>query len=269
MAETKFGTRAKAAFVQMEHLAKLSRMAIKKGDVSRAIEQIGGCIRLAHAFRGSMSQKRLLTGCAVTDHWRLGCCHAALGAEHHVRALGHLNVVRRYFKWDRKKRHLEPEKHQTAILCRALAKMAGICNLQGRHDLALLRAEEGLDALYRSEALRDGPAADLIQMLCFAARGDALRGLGHCGEVVLRHYEQVLIHYRRYVSAPGVFEERQRLTRATGDCLPWACDRLHPEHILKQSDKSLKEMLDGFSTPLRREADHILREQRVWQESGE
>lgn len=265
----KLGEKGRAAFAQMEYLARLARNALKAGDIPRAIERLLGCIRMARGVRGAKERSRLFEAFAITDHLRVGYCHAALGPGHYGKALGHLNVVRRYLKWFRKNRHWELDKTQTGILCRALAEMARICNLLGRHDRALLCADECLDELYRGEVLQGGPAADLIQMLGFAARGEALRGLWHGGEVVVRHCEQVLLHYRKYVSVSGASEDRKRLLRTGGDCIPWHRDRLHPENMLEQAEKALNEIRNGLSAPMRRLADRILKEQQVWRESGE
>jgi hypothetical protein len=267
MPTTRTGDPAKSTFAQIEHLAMLSRKSLKIGDIPRAIGQIEGCIRLVHDLRNSKEKRRLLLACAVSDHWRLGYCYAALGPGHHAHALGHLNVVRRYCLLIRKKRRLELDESTTVVLCRALAATARICNLQGRHELALLRAEEGLDALFGNEELQ-GPAADLVQMLCFAARGDALRGLGHSGEIVVRHYEQVLLHYRRYVSDAGVCAERKRLIRSTGDCLPWSRDRLHPELYLDQGAKALAEMRGELAAPMRHLADRIVKDCCFWSDTA-
>lgn len=267
MPRTRTEDQAEATFAQIEYLAKLCRKSLKRGDIPRAIEQIEGCIRLVHGLRDSKEKRRMLLACAVSDHWRLGCCHAALGPEHYGRALGHLNVVRRYSQLIRRKRHLELDEASGMILCHSLATMARVCNLQARHDMALLRADEGLDALYRNEELCGTPAADLVQMLCFAARGDALRGLGHGGEVVVRHYEQVLVHYRRYVSDSADEAKRRRLSRSTGKHFPWLQDRLHPEAILEGALQAMEAMHGSVPDEIRAWMDKLVGEIRIWKDS--
>ena len=254
---------------QLRYLSRLSRKSLIKGEIALAIEQIKGCIRLVHGLPNSKKKRYLLNEYAVVDHWRLGCCHAALGPEHHGKALGHLNVVRRYCKWRKKKRQLEPDDAQTVALCRALAAMARIHNDQGRFELAMRRADEGLDAAYHCEELAETAAADLVQMLCFSARGDALRGLGHCGEVVVRHYEQVLLHYRRHIADPITLADRKRLIGLGKGRWPWANDRLYPEKTLEQAAVVLKEIREELSEPMRVLADAILKEQGVWRGKSE
>ncbi len=253
---------------QLRYLSRLARKSLIKGDPALAIEQIKGCIRLVHGLPNSPKKRYLLNEYSVVDHWRLGCCHAALGAEHHGKALGHLNVVRRYYKWMQKKRRVEPDDVQTVTLCRALAAMSRIYNDQGRYEQAVRRADEGLDAVYRDEELAETAAADLVQMLCFSARGDALRGLGHCGELVVRHSEQVLIHYRRHVSHPLGSEDCKRLIRLSHGRWPWANDRLYPEKTLEQAATTLKEIRGQLSSSMQALAAAILKEQEVWRETN-
>lgn len=269
MCAVKIGDKGDGASEQLKYLARLSRKSLIKGEPSLAIEQIQGCIRLVHGLPNSKNKRLLIDEYAVIDHWRLGCCHAALGSEHHGKALGHLNVVRRYFKWIQKKRFLELNDVQTVTLCRALAAMARIYNEQGRYERAQWCADKGLDVLYRNEELAETAAADLVQMLCFSARGDALRGLGCCGEVVVRHYEQVLRHYRRHISDPPNRADRKRLIGSSKGRWPWANDRLYPEKTLELAASSLKEIRGELSEPMRAVADAILKEQGVWREKGE
>ena len=254
---------------QLKYLARMSRKSLIKGETALAIEQIAGCIRLVHGLPNSKRKRKLIDAHAVFDHWRLGCCHAALGPEHQGKSLGHLNVVRRYYKWIHKKRHLELDDVQTVILCRSLAAMARIYNEQGRYEVAMLRADEGLDAVYLCEELAETAAADLVLMLCFSARGDALRGLGHCGEVVVRHYEQVLLHYRRHIADPPTLADRKRLIASSKGRWPWANDRLYPEKTLEQAAIVLKEIREQLSESMRALADAILKEQGVWRGKGE
>ena len=254
---------------QLKYLARLSRKSLIKGETALAIEQLEGCIRLVHGLPNSKRKRSLIDAHAVFDHWRLGCCHAALGPEHHGKALGHLNVVRRYYKWIGKKRHLELDDVQTVTLCRSLAAMARIYNEQGRFEVAMLRADEGLDAVYLCEELAETAAADLVQMLCFSARGDALKGLGHCGEVVVRHYEQVFLHYCRYVSDIPTRSDCKRLIGASKGRWPWANDRLFPEKTLDRAASVLKEIRGQLSESMRALADAILQEQAVWRDMVE
>ena len=269
MCPVKIGDKGDGAVEQLKYLARLSRKSLIKGETSLAIEQIKGCIRLVHGLRNSKNKRQLIDDYAVFDHWRLGCCHAFLGPEHHGKALGHLNVVRRYYKWIHKKRYLDLDDVQTVMLCRALAAMARIYNEQGRYEQALRRADDGLDALYLCGELAETAAADLVQMLCFSARGDALRGLGHCGEVVVRHYEQVLLHYRRHMSDPSTLADRKRLIRLSKGCWPWANDRLYPEEILDLAAFSLKEIREELSAPMQTLADCILKGLGVWRDIGD
>ena len=254
---------------QLRYLSKRYRKSLIRGESTLAMEQIKGSIRLLHGLRNSKEKRRLIDLYAVGDHWRLGCCHADLGAEHHVQALGHLNVVRRYYKWMQRKKRLELDDIQTVILCRSLAAMAKIFSEQGRYEQALRMADEGLDAAYRCEELAETAAADFVQMLCFSARGDALRGLGHCGEVVVRHAEQVLLYYRRHVSDSRSSEDRKRLIRLSHGRWPWANDRLYPERTLEQAATTLREVRAQLSGPMQALADAILHEQGIWREEGE
>lgn len=254
---------------QLKYLARLARRSLINGDSALAIEQIKGGIRLVHGLPSSREKRRLIDEYAVVDHWRLGCCHAELGSGHHGKALGHLNVVRRYYKWMQKKRRLELDDIQTVTLCRTLAAMARIHVEQGRYEQALREADEGLDAVYRSEELVDTAAADLVQMLCFSVRGDALRGLGHCGELVVRHSEQVLLHYRRHISDPPSNEDRKRLIRLSHGRWPWANDRLYLGRTLTQTAVVLKEIRGQLSGPIRTLADSILRAQEVWRDKSD
>lgn len=269
MCAVKIGDKGDGASEQLKYLARLSRKSLIKGETALAIEQIEGCIRLVHGLPNSKSKRKLIDEYAVFDHWRLGCCHAALGPDHHGKALGHLNVVRRYYKWIHKKRHLDLNDVQTVMLCRALAAMARIYNEQGRYELAMCGADEGLDAVYLFGELDETAAADLVLMLCFSARGDALRGLGHCGEVVVRHYEQVLLHYRRHIADPPTQADRKRLIGLGKGRWPWANDRLYPERTLEQAAVALKEIREELSEPMRALADAILKEQGVWRDKGE
>ena len=269
MRTTKLDDKGGGASEQLKYLARLARKSLINGESDLAIEQIKGCIRLVHGLPNSKEKRRLIDEYAVIDHWRLGCCHAALGAGHHGKALGHLNVVKRYYKWMQKKRRLELDDVQTVALCRALAAMARIYNGQGRYELAMCRADEGLDAVYRCEELDETAAADLVQMLCFSARGDALRGLGHCGELVVRHSEQVLLHYRRHVSDPPSREDRKRLIRLSHGRWPWANDRLYPEKSLEHAAAILQEIRSGLSRPMQTLADTLLKELKVWGNRGE
>jgi hypothetical protein len=253
---------------QLAYLARLSRQSLADGEIVMAIGQIEGCIRLVHGMRNSKEKRRLIDACAVGDHWRLGCCHAVIGPTHHGKALGHLRVVRRYYKWMQRKRRMDLGVAQGATLCRALAAMARIYNEQRHHIRALRCADEGLDVLYLNEDALRSSAADLIQMLCFSARGDALGGLGHCGEVVVRHYEQVLLHYRRLVSSASVLADRKRLLRASKGCWPWANDRLYPGKTMDRAAASLREMRGHLSGPMRALADAILKEHGVWRDKG-
>lgn len=264
MCAIKIGDKGDGASKQLKYLARMSRESLIKGETALAIEQIKGCIRLVHGLSNSKSKRQLIDEYAVFDHWRLGCCHADLGPDHHGKALGHLNVVRRYYKWIHKKRRVGLDDVQTVTLCRALAAMARIYNEQGRYEQALHIADEGLDALYRNDELTETAAADLVQMLCFSARGDALCSLGHCGEVVVRHYEQVLLHYRRHVSDPPSRADRKRLIGSSKGCWPWANDRLYPEETLELAAFSLKEIREKLSSPMQNMADCILKELGVW-----
>lgn len=269
MCAVKIGDKGDGASEQLKHLARLSRKSLIKGEPSLAIEQIQGCIRLVHGLQNSKNKRLLIDEYAVIDHWRLGCCHAALGSAHQGKALGHLNVVRRYYKWMQRKKRVELDDIQTVILCRSLAAMAKIFSEQGRYEQALRMADEGLDAAYRCEELADTAAADFVQMLCFSARGDALRGLGHCGEVVVRHAEQVLLHYRRHVSDPQSREDRKRLIRLSHGRWPWANDRLYPERTLKQAATTLKAVCAQLSGPMQALADDLLKELNVWGNGGD
>ncbi len=264
MPEIKTMAQAKAVFTQMEYLAKLSRMSLKQGNIRQAMDRIVGCIRIAHSFRSARIVKRGVMDCAISDHWRLGCCHAALGAGQHVRALAHLNVVRRYFKGATCRARLMTDKKQTAILCYAMMELARICLMNGHPNLALLRAEEGLDVLYRNESLQRTSAGDLIQMVCFCVRGEALQRLGHGPEVVVRHYEQVLFHYRKYVSNPLSREARKRLIRSGGEHFPWLHDRLCPEATLDQALKAMEGMRGFLSTAMKTWVDRLINEIRTW-----
>lgn len=264
MPEIKTMAQAKAVFAQMEYLAKLSRASLKQGDICRAISQIEGCIRIAHGFRSARIAKRGVMDCAISDHWRLGCCHIGLGADQHVQALAHLNVVRRYYKGAKNRVRLTTNRKQTAILCHAMMALAKIHLMDGRFNLALLRAEDGLDALYRNEGLQRTSAGDLIQMVCFCIRGETLQRLGHGPEVVVRHYEQVLLHYRRHVSNPVFREARQRLIRAGGEHFPWLHDRLHPETSLDQAIKAMETMRGSLSDATQTWVDKLINEIRVW-----
>lgn len=266
MCAVKIGDKGDGASDQLKYLARLSRKSLINGETALAIEQIKGCIRLVHGLPNSKRKRKLIDDYAVFDHWRLGCCHAALGPEHHGKALGHLNVVRRYYKWIEKKRHLELDDVQTVTLCRSLAAMARIYNEQGRYEQAIRRADEGLDAVYLCGELAETAAADLVQMLCFSARGDALRGLGHCGEVVVRHYEQVLLHYRRHISDPPTRVDRKRLIGSSKGRWPWANDRLYPGKTLEQAAVVLREIREELSDPMLALADAILKEQEVWRD---
>ena len=269
MRTVKSDDKGKRVAEQLKYLSKCSRKSLIRGESALAMEQIKGCIRLVHGLRNSKEKRRLIEGYAVGDHWRLGCCHADLGAEHHVQALGHLNVVRRYYKWMQRKKRLELDDIQTVILCRSLAAMAKIFSEQGRYEQALRMADEGLDAVYRCEELAETAAADFVQMLCFSARGDALRGLGHCGEVVVRHAEQVLLHYRRHVSDSQSSEDRKRLIRLSHGRWPWANDRLYPERTLEQAGNTLQEIRNGLSRSMQTLADILLKELNVWRSRGE
>ena len=264
MSEIKTMAQAKALFAQMEYLTKLSRASLKQGDIRQAMGQIDGCIRIAHGFRSARIMKRGVMDCAISDHWRLGCCHAALGADQHVQALAHLNVVRRYYKGAKNRARLTTDRKQTAILCYAMMALAKIHLMDGRFNLALLRAEEGLDALYRNESLQKTSAGDLIQMVCFCVRGEALQRLGHGPEVVVRHYEQVLFHYRKYVSNPLSREARKRLIRSGGEHFPWLHDRLRPEATLDQALKAMEAMRGFLSAATQTWVDRLMNEIRVW-----
>ena len=269
MRTVKLSDKGERVAEQLKYLSRRSRQSFIRGESALAIEQIRGCIRLVHGIRNSKEKRRLIDEYAVIDHWRLGCCHAALGPEYHGKALGHLNVVRRYYKWIGKKRHLELDDVQTVTLCRSLAAMARIYNEQGRFEVAMLRADEGLDAVYLCEELAETAAADLVQMLCFSARGDALKGLGHCGEVVVRHYEQVFLHYCRYVSDIPTRSDCKRLIGASKGRWPWANDRLFPEKTLDRAASVLKEIRGQLSESMRALADAILQEQAVWRDMVE
>ena len=254
---------------QLKYLARLARRSLINGDSALAIEQIKGGIRLVHGLPSSREKRRLIDEYAVVDHWRLGCCHAALGPGHHGKALGHLNVVRRYYRWMQKKRRLELDDVQTVTLCRTLAAMARIHVEQGQYEQALREADEGLDAVYRCEELVSTAASDLVQMLCFSSRGDALRGLGHCGELVVRHSEQVLLHYRRHISDPPSNEDRKRLIRLSHGRWPWASDRLYPEKTLEQTAVALQEIRTGLSSTMQTLADTLRKELEIWGGKGE
>ena len=269
MSAIKIGDKGDGAAAQLRYLSRMSRKSLIKGQRLQAIEQIKGCIRLVHGLPNSKKKRRLLDEYAVFDHWRLGCCHAVLGPDHQGKALGHLNVVRRYFKWSKKKRFLELDDVETVALCRSLAAMARIHNEQGRYEQALHRADEGLDAVYRCEELAETAAADLVQLLCFSARGDALRGLGHCGEVLVRHSEQVLLHYRRHISDPPSSEDRKRLIRSSHGRWPWANDRLYPEKTLERTTAYLQEIRKELSGSMQTLADTLLKELNVWGDQGE
>ena len=253
----------------LKYLSRRSRKSLIRGESALAMEQIKGCIRLVHGLSNSKEKRRLIDEYAVIDHWRLGCCHADLGTEHHGRALGHLNVVRRYYKWMQKKRRLGLDDIQTVTLCRSLAAMARIYNEQGRYEQAMHRADEGLDAVYRCEELAETAADDLVLMLCFSVGGDALRGLGHCGELVVRHAEQVLLHYRRHVSDPQSREDRKRLIRLSHGRWPWANDRLYPEKTLENAATTLRGIRNGLSSPMQTLADTLLKDLGVWGETGD
>ena len=268
MCAIKLGNKGHGASEQLKYLARLSRKSLITGEPALAIEQIKGCIRLVHGLRNSKKKRHFLDEFAVVDHWRLGCCYAAIGSEHHGKALGHLNVVRRHYKWMQKKRHLELDDVQTVTLCRALAAMARIYNAQGQYEQALRRADEGLEAVYLCDDLAETAAADLVLMLCFSARGDALRGLGHCGAVVVRHYEQVLLHYRGHISDPPTLADRKRLIGSSKGRWPWANDRLYPEKTLEQAAAALKEIREHLSDSMQALADSILKEQEVWREKS-
>ncbi len=269
MCAIQLGNKGDGASEQLKYLARLSRQSLIKGESSLAIEQIKGCIRLVHGLPNSKIKRRLIDEYAVIDHWRLGCCYAALGRESHGKALGYLNVVRRYYKWMQKKRRLDLDDVQTVTLGRSLTAMARIYNQQGLYERALSYADEGLDVLYQNEELTETAAADLVQMLCFSARGDALRGLGHCGEVVVRHYEQVLLHYRRNICDPISHKERKRLISSSKGRWPWANDRLYPEKTLERAASALHEIHEELSAPMRMLADGILKEQKIWRDQGE
>ena len=88
MCPVKIGDKGDGAVEQLKYLARLSRKSLIKGETSLAIEQIQGCIRLVHGLRNSKNKRQLIDDYAVFDHWRLGCCHAFLGPEHHGKALG-------------------------------------------------------------------------------------------------------------------------------------------------------------------------------------
>ncbi len=263
MNEIKTVDQAKEAFAQMVHLAQMSLRSLKQGDLLQAIAKIEGCIRLAHGFRNARVAKREILACAVSDHWRLGCCHAALGSSHHGQALAHLNAVRRFYKWTHGKKRVVSNKMEEAIRCGALATIAKIYSLQGRFRLALLRSEEGLDALYGNEELSDAPAADLIQMVCFCLRGEALHGLGHGADVVVRHFEQVMLHYRRYVSNPVACKDRKQLTRSGGEHMPWFHDCLHPEATRDRALAAMKAIRDSLSGEKRIWADRTINDFRA------
>jgi hypothetical protein len=268
MCAVKIGDKGDDVPEQLTYLSRLSRKSLVEGETSLAMEQIKGCIRMVHGLRNSKTKRRLIDEHAVIDHWRLGCCHASLGPEHHGKALGHLNVVRRYCKWMQKKRRLELDDVQTVTLCRALAAMARIFNQRGQYEQAMECADEGLDALYRNEELEETAAADLVQMLCFSARGDALKGLGHCGEVVVRHYEQVMLHYRRHVSSAPVVVDRNRLIRMSKGCWPWANDRIYPETTIDRAAEALRGIRKDLSSAMLALADAILKEHGVWRNNG-
>ena len=259
------GNSSKKVIEQIRYLNKLAKKHLKTRDVSRAIRSFEGAVRLVHRSRGRKARSRRLFEQGVYAHWKIGSCHAALGPEHHGKALGHLNVVRRYcnrrLKWID-----EFDDVGTVFYGRALAALARIYNLEKRHDRALACADEGLHVLYQNEGLQGCGAADLVEMLCFSARGDALRGLSHCGEAVIRNYEQVLRHYQGHVSAELDGADRRRLLRESGGWWPWTWDRLYPEATLTQTETAVREMAPGLPPAMQVLAQSILQEIECWRE---
>jgi tetratricopeptide (TPR) repeat protein len=252
---------------QKNYLGMLAKRSLAKGDVASAIQRLEAGVRLLHRIRNRKTRSRLLFKFGSYDHWKIGCCHAALGPEHHRKALAHLNVVRRYCG-RRLKRIGEFDDVETVFFGRALAALARIYNLEKRHDRALACADEGLRVLYQNEALQGRGASDLVQMLCYSARGDAMRGLGHCGEAVIRNYEQVLLHYQRHVSAVPDGIDRRRLLRESGGRWPWARDRLYPAETLGRMEAAVREMAPGLTPPMQVLARSILRETESWREDA-
>lgn len=253
------------ALGQVKYLEKQARNSLHNGDVALAIKQFETAIRLVHRLPPGTAKERAITMHAFPDHWRVGCCHAAFGPCHYGRAIGHLKVVCRYFRGIQRNQVGRLDWRHKAMYCRVLAEMARIYNLEGRHNLALACADQGLDCLYRDDELSSSGAEDQIQMSCFAARGDALRGLGHGPEVVVRHCEQVILHYRRYMSDPLHAQGWARMFSSGKGCWPWSQAQLAPEATLDEMAKILAEMRQlHLSGPMERLADSILQEYRIW-----
>ena len=252
---------------QVRYLNRLAKMALKNGDVPKAIRCFEGAIRLVHRIRGRKTRSRMLFSQAVYDHWKIGCCHAALGPEQHGKALGHLNVVRRYcnrrWKWIG-----EFDDVGTVFYGRALAALARNYNLEKRYERALACADEGLHVLYQNESLQGRGAADLVEMLCYSARGDAMRGLGHCAEGVMRNYEQVLLHYQRHVAAEPDGQDRRRLLRESGGRWPWTRDRLYPSETLSRMEAAVRELAPSLTPAMQALAQSIMREINSWREDA-
>ena len=85
----------------------------------------------------------------------------------------------------------------------------------------------------------------------------------------MRHYEQVLLHYRRHIADPITLADRKRLIGLGKGRWPWANDRLYPEKTLEQAAVVLKEIREELSEPMRVLADAILKEQGVWRGKSE
>lgn len=253
------------ALGQVKYLEKQARNSLRNGDVSLAIQQFETAIRLVHCLPPGPAKDQAIAVHAFPDHWRVGCCHAELGPSHYKRAIGHLKVVCRYFRGIQRNQVGRLDWPHKAMYCRVLAEMARIYNLQGRHNLALACADQGLDCLYRDEELSSSGAEDQIQMSCYAARGDALRGLGHGPEVVVRHCEQVMLHYRRCMADPLQALGRAKVFRDGKGYWPWSRAQLAPEATLDEMAKTLTEMRQlKLSAPMEGLADAILQEYRVW-----
>jgi len=259
------GNREMGALGQVKYLEKQARNSLHNGDVALAIQQFETAIRLVHRLPPGASKNQAIVMHAFPDHWRVGCCHAELGPSHYGRAISHLKVVCRYFRGIQRKQVGRLDCRHKAMYCRVLAEMARICNLQGRYNLALDCADQGLDCLYRDEELNSSGAEDQIQMMCFAARGDALRGLGHGPEVVVRHCEQVMSHYRRCMADPLQAIGWAKMFHCGKGYWPWSRAQLAPEVALDEMAKNLAEMRQlKLSAPMERLADSILQEYRVW-----
>ena len=86
------------ALGQVKYLEKQAWNSLHNGDVALAIKQFKTAIRLVHRLPAGTVKERAITMHAFPDHWRVGCCLAALGPSHFGRAIGHRKVVCRYFR---------------------------------------------------------------------------------------------------------------------------------------------------------------------------